>query len=145
MYALCMYMYVYICACIHAHTWMQLSAHIHTDMHSYVTSPQGIISGHHEKLIKDVLLFISKSVEQMDKLHPSPGSATHSEVPIQGSQLPQPPQELFTAVLLSGVNIQDHQLLLEQLLVEIREKSSPYVVVLRARECNSGNQFDLHY
>ena len=48
--------------------------------------------------------------------------------------------ELFTAAVVAGVNLSDHQQLFQQLTEEVKARMTPHLAVLRARVCNSGTK-----
>ena len=51
-----------------------------------------------------------------------------------------PPRlEVSSAVLVAGVNMPDHDVLFERLRSKIHAEASPYLVSLRAKDCNSGS------
>ncbi len=102
----------------------------------------------------DLLDFISKSHTALEKLHSLSLAAAAAaggeeeeeeeggDVHHQNRLLP-PILEVFTAVLIAGVNMPDHGILFERLRTKIREESSVYAVLLKSRNCNSGEE-NLH-
>ena len=75
--------------------------------------------------------FIKQSHEKVKALH----LASTSEQ--QGNWLP-PRLEVSAAVFITGVNMPDHGVLFEQLEEKIHQQCSPYVVMLKATDCNPG-------
>lgn len=93
---------------------------------------QDIITSQHNKVLDRLLLFISKSHTQLL-------SAAASR-PSDGVQVKfQPPRlEVSSGVLISGVNMSDHDTLFEELHAKLLATITPHVVLLKARRCNSG-------
>lgn len=92
-----------------------------------------IISSQHEKVFNDLVHFIHQSHKTLATLH-----ATYDKKPgKEGKSLP-PRLEVSTAVLLTGVNMPDHDELFACLEEKFHQDCSPYVVLLKAKDCNAG-------
>ena len=85
-------------------------------------------------MFTDLLHFILLSHK---KLHNLNSTALEDGQTAPSKRLP-PRLEVSTAVLITGINMPDHAVLFEHLEEKINEHSSPYVVLLRASDCNSG-------
>lgn len=92
---------------------------------------QDIISSQHDKVFDDLVNFIASSQKKLQGLH--------STVTLSERKLLPPRLEVSSAVLIAGVNMPDHAVLYQHLEEKIREETSPFVVLLRAKNCNSGN------
>ena len=99
---------------------------------------QGITSSQHDKVFGDVLQFILSSHKKLHTLHSIMLEA--AETPFSSRRQLPPRLEVFAAVLITGVNMPDHAVLFERLERQIHAQCSPYVVLLRARDCNSGRE-----
>ena len=101
---------------------------------------QTILSDQHGKVIDDLLHFISKSQKHLEDLYSRCKAAKRQELLLHQKKLLPPRLEISTAVLLAGVNMPDHDVLLKHLQAKIRDQISPYVVLLKSRDCNSGRK-----
>lgn len=118
--------------------WEVLEKEIHVNHFMLVSHPkyaisislcclQKIISSQHDKVFDELLQFITQSHKKLQNLHPTANRASHIRA------------ELSTAVLVAGVNMPDHVALFQDLVEKLCQQTSPYVVLLRARDCNSGS------
>ena len=113
-------------------------------MHMFMYCLQALTSRQHDKVFEDILSFISKSSQQLERL--TPLSSSHSTTSQQQQQDPKlPPRlEVPTVALVAGVNMPDHDVLFNQLRTCIRmEGISPHVVLLKSKDCNSGRSCSL--
>lgn len=100
-----------------------------------LTHFQEITSSQHDKVFGDLLRFILSSHQKLQSLHTI--LSENVGTPFTRRKLP-PRLEVSTAVLITGVNMPDHAVLFERLEKQIHDNCSPFVVLLRARDCNSG-------
>jgi hypothetical protein len=98
---------------------------------------QEVTSSQHDKVFGDLLKFISLSHKKLHTLQIM--HVESSGTPLARRKLP-PRLEVSTAVLITGVNMPDHAVLYERLERQIHQHCTPYVVLLRARDCNSGRE-----
>ena len=89
--------------------------------------------GQHDKIMEDLLHFISLSREKLQSLH---SKVTTAQADSHQAFSPLP--EIYTAVLVAGMNRTDHKVLFEQLREKICSEATPHVVTLKAKDCNSG-------
>lgn len=96
------------------------------------------MSSQHDKVFTDLLHFILLSHK---KLHNLNSTALEDGQTSPCKRLP-PRLEVSTAVLITGINMPDHAVLFEHFEEKINEHSSPYVVLLKASDCNSGTEVE---
>lgn len=94
---------------------------------------QTITASQHDKVLDNLLHFISLSHKKLQSLH-----AKVTSVDQDGRGLFPPLPEVYTGVLIAGVNVPDHAVLFERLTEKIHANASPYLVSLKAKDCNSG-------
>ena len=94
---------------------------------------QAITVSQHEKVLDALLHFISLSHKKLQSLHERVVSADQD-----GLRVFPPLPEVHTAVLIAGVNMPDHAVLFERLSEKIHAHAYPYLVSLKAKDCNSG-------
>ena len=82
----------------------------------------------HKEVIENVLQYVCHSKEKLAQLSSA----------IPGGD--QRHLHLFTAALMAGVSLADHQALFSPLVEALKSSATPHLATLRSRSCNSGRQ-----